>query len=80
MNLKELKLLMRLARTQLKRMDRALLELDGIVGAAETEIAPENDREEKMDSWPHARPRQVEGLLDAGMFDFALAGSSPAGA
>ena len=38
------------------------------------------DREEIVDDAPHAKPRQVEGLLDAGMFDFALAGSSPAGA
>ena len=33
------------------------------------------DREEIVDDWPHARPRQVEGMLDAGMFDFALARS-----
>lgn len=58
-------------------MDRALLELEGIIGEAETEISPENDGGEKRDSWPHARPRQVEGLLDAGMFDFAFAGSNP---
>jgi len=37
----------------------------------------ENAREYKEDPWPHARPRQVEGLLDSGMFDFAFAGSSP---
>lgn len=36
------------------------------------------DREEIVDDAPHARPRQVEGLLDAGMFDFAFAGSTPA--
>lgn len=39
---------------------------------------PENYRSERVDDAPHARPRQVEGLLDTGMYDFAFAGSIPA--
>lgn len=42
------------------------------------DLTPENWRDERVDDAPHARPRQVEGLLDSGMFDFVFAGSNPA--